>query len=119
MQKLGWILIAVALARAVESATSRTARAQPDRRGWRWQERAQLTAQSAEELKAPLAKVDDVTIHAPASQGAQSTAVAVHPRAINVARQKKEFSDSTREVRDPRDGAYKRGLDKDPEVVRT
>ena len=76
-------------------------------------------AQSAEELKAPLAKIDDVTITLGELQeriNRQSPYIRARYTSLE---QKKEFLDSLIRFEVLAKEAYKRGLDKDPEVVRT
>ena len=75
--------------------------------------------QSAEELKAPLAKIDDVTITLGEFQeriNRQSPYIRARYTSLE---QKKEFLDSLIRFEVLAKAAYKRGLDKDPEVVRT
>src|SRR5215471_11356354 len=75
--------------------------------------------QSAEELKAPLAKIDDVTITLGEFQeriNRQSPYIRARYTSLE---QKKEFLDSLIRFEVLAKEAYRRGLDKDPEVVRT
>jgi peptidyl-prolyl cis-trans isomerase C len=75
--------------------------------------------QSAEELRAPLAKIDDVTITLGELQeriNRQSPYIRARYTSLE---QKKEFLDSLVRFEVLAKEAYKRGLDKDPEVVRT
>jgi len=75
--------------------------------------------QSAEELKAPLAKIDDLTITLGELQeriNRQSPYIRARYTSLE---QKKEFLDSLIRFEVLAKEAYKRGLDKDPEVVRT
>jgi peptidyl-prolyl cis-trans isomerase C len=75
--------------------------------------------QSAEELKAPLAKIDDVTITLGEFQeriNRQSPYIRARYTSLE---QKKEFLDSLVRFEILAKEAYKRGLDKDPEVIRT
>ncbi|MBL9020481.1 MAG: peptidyl-prolyl cis-trans isomerase [Myxococcales bacterium] len=75
--------------------------------------------QSAEELKAPLAKIDDVTITLGEFQeriNRQSPYIRARYTSLE---QKKEFLDSLVRFEILAKEAYRRGLDKDPEVVRT
>jgi peptidyl-prolyl cis-trans isomerase C len=75
--------------------------------------------QSAEELKAPLAKIDDVTITLGELQeriNRQSPYIRARYTSLE---QKKEFLDSLIRFEVLAKEAYRRGLDKDPEVVRT
>ncbi len=75
--------------------------------------------QSAEELKVPLAKIDDVTITLGEFQeriNRQSPYIRARYTSLE---QKKEFLDSLVRFEVLAKEAYRRGLDKDPEVVRT
>ena len=75
--------------------------------------------QSAEELKTPLAKIDDVTITLGEFQeriNRQSPYIRARYTSLE---QKKEFLDSLVRFEILAKEAYRRGLDKDPEVVRT
>jgi len=75
--------------------------------------------QSAEELKAPLAKIDDVTITLGELQeriNRQSPYIRARYTSLE---QKKEFLDSLIKFEVLAKEAARRGLDKDPEVVRT
>lgn len=75
--------------------------------------------QSAEELKTPLAKIDDVTITLGDFQeriNRQSPYIRARYTSLE---QKKEFLDSLVRFEVLAKEAYRRGLDKDPEVVRT
>jgi peptidyl-prolyl cis-trans isomerase C len=75
--------------------------------------------QSAEELKTPLAKIDDTTITLGEFQeriNRQSPYIRARYTSLE---QKKEFLDSLVRFEVLAKEAYKRGLDKDPEVVRT
>jgi peptidyl-prolyl cis-trans isomerase C len=75
--------------------------------------------QSAEELGAPLAKIDDVTITLGELQeriNRQSPYIRARYTSLE---QKKEFLDSLIRFEVLAKAAYRRGLDKDPEVVRT
>ncbi|MBA3455543.1 MAG: peptidyl-prolyl cis-trans isomerase [Deltaproteobacteria bacterium] len=75
--------------------------------------------QSAEELKQPLAKIDNVTITLGDFQeriNRQSPYIRARYTSLE---QKKEFLDSLIRFEVLAKEAYKRGLDKDPEVVRT
>ena len=75
--------------------------------------------QSVEELKAPLAKIDDVTITLGEFQeriNRQSPYIRARYTSLE---QKKEFLDSLVRFEVLAKEAYRRGLDKDPEVVRT
>jgi peptidyl-prolyl cis-trans isomerase C len=75
--------------------------------------------QSAEELKAPLAKIDDVTITLGEFQeriNRQSPYIRARYTSLE---QKKEFLDSLIRFEILAKEAYRRGYDKDPEVIRT
>jgi peptidyl-prolyl cis-trans isomerase C len=75
--------------------------------------------QGAEELRAPLAKIDDVTITLGELQdriNRQSPYIRARYTSLE---QKKEFLDSLIRFEVLAKEAYRRGLDKDPEVVRT
>jgi len=75
--------------------------------------------QSAEELQTPLAKIDDVTITLGEFQeriNRQSPYIRARYTSLE---QKKEFLDSLVRFEVLAKEAYRRGLDKDPEVVRT
>jgi peptidyl-prolyl cis-trans isomerase C len=75
--------------------------------------------QSAEEMKAPLAKIDDVTITIGEFEeriNRQSPYIRARYTSLE---QKKEFLDSLVKFEILAKEAYKRGLDKDPEVIRT
>ncbi|HEU4729364.1 MAG TPA: peptidyl-prolyl cis-trans isomerase [Kofleriaceae bacterium] len=75
--------------------------------------------QSAEELRAPLARIDDVTITLGELQeriNRQSPYIRARYTSLE---QKKEFLDSLIRFEVLAKEAYRRGLDKDPEVVRT
>ena len=75
--------------------------------------------QSAEELKTPLAKIDDVVITLGDFQeriNRQSPYIRARYTSLE---QKKEFLDSLIRFEVLAKEAYRRGLDKDPEVVRT
>src|SRR4029077_17975835 len=75
--------------------------------------------QSAEELKAPLAKIDDVVITLGEFQeriNRQSPYIRARYTSLE---QKKEFLDSLVRFEVLAKEAFRRGLDKDPEVVRT
>ena len=76
-------------------------------------------AQSAEELKTPLAKIDDITITLGEFQeriNRQSPYIRARYTSLE---QKKEFLDSLVKFEVLAKEGYRRGLDKDPEVVRT
>ena len=75
--------------------------------------------QNAEEMKAPLAKIDNVTITIGEFEeriNRQSPYIRARYTSLE---QKKEFLDSLVKFEILAKEAYKRGLDKDPEVVRT
>jgi peptidyl-prolyl cis-trans isomerase C len=75
--------------------------------------------QSSDELRAPLAKIDDVTITLGELQeriNRQSPYIRARYTSLE---QKKEFLDSLIRFEILAKAAYQRGLDKDPEVVRT
>ncbi len=75
--------------------------------------------QSAEELKTPLAKIDDVTITLGEFQervNRQSPYIRARYTSLE---QKKEFLDTLVRFEVLAKEAYRRGLDKDPEVIRT
>jgi peptidyl-prolyl cis-trans isomerase C len=77
------------------------------------------TTQGAEELKAPLARIDNVTITLGEFQeriNRQSPYIRARYTSLE---QKKEFLDSLVRFEVLAKEAYRRGLDKDPEVVRT
>jgi len=75
--------------------------------------------QSAEEQKAPLAKIDDVTITlGEFEERINRQSPYIRARYTSLA-QKKEFLDSLVRFEILAREAYKHGLDKDPEVVRT
>jgi peptidyl-prolyl cis-trans isomerase C len=76
-------------------------------------------SQSAEELKAPLAQIDDVTITLGEFQeriNRQSPYIRARYTSLE---QKREFLDSLVRFEILAKEAFKRGLDRDPEVVRT
>jgi peptidyl-prolyl cis-trans isomerase C len=80
---------------------------------------AAAAPQSAEELKAPLAKIDDVVITLGEFQeriNRQSPYIRARYTSLE---QKKDFLDSLVRFEILAKEAYRRGLDKDPEVVRT
>jgi peptidyl-prolyl cis-trans isomerase C len=75
--------------------------------------------QSAEELRAPLAKIDDITITLGDLQeriNRQSPYIRARYTSLE---QKKEFLESLVRFEVLAKEAYRRGLDKDPEVIRT
>lgn len=78
-----------------------------------------LPAQNPDELRTPLAKIDDVTITLGEFQeriNRQSPYIRARYTSLE---QKKEFLDSLVRFEVLAKEAYRRGLDKDPEVVRT
>jgi hypothetical protein len=75
--------------------------------------------QSAEEMKAPLAKIDDVTITLGEFEERINRQSPYTRARYTSLEQKKEFLDSLVRFEILAKEAYKRGLDKDPEVVRT
>lgn len=75
--------------------------------------------QSAEELKTPLAKIDDVTITLGEFQERLNRQSPYVRQRYTSLEQKKEFLDSLVRFEILAKEAYRRGLDKDPEVVRT
>ncbi|HEX5063387.1 MAG TPA: peptidyl-prolyl cis-trans isomerase [Kofleriaceae bacterium] len=117
MQKSGYFLVfAAALAlgachkKSDEDKAAREARAQGG---------PSAPPQSAEELKTPLAKIDDVTITLGEFQeriNRQSPYIRARYTSLE---QKKEFLESLVRFEVLAKEAYRRGLDKDPEVVRT
>jgi peptidyl-prolyl cis-trans isomerase C len=124
-------VLAVGLALTLPSLGAATAGCQkkPDSQGTRDKTAATDTTnaaggpaappQSAEELKAPLAKIDDVTITLGELQeriNRQSPYIRARYTSLE---QKKEFLDSLIRFEVLAKEAYRRGLDKDPEVVRT
>ena len=117
MQKLGQILaIVIVLAACQKRDEGRsappTSQTQPGKG-------PSAPPQSAEELKAPLAKIDDVTITLGEFQeriNRQSPYIRARYTSLE---QKKEFLDSLVRFEILAKEAYRRGLDKDPEVVRT
>ena len=119
MQKLGWILLAaVAFAgcqkKEASNAPQVQARTSPARGGG-----TSAPPQSSEELNSPLAKIDDVTITLGEFQeriNRQSPYIRARYTSLE---QKKEFLESLIRFEILAKEAYRRGLDKDPEVVRT
>lgn len=108
------LLLVVALASACDKKAD-DARATPGKAGGG----PTAPPQSAEELGAPLAKIDDVTITLGEFQeriNRQSPYIRARYTSLE---QKKEFLDSLVRFEVLAKEAYKRGLDKDPEVVRT
>lgn len=112
MHKLAWMLAAVALGVGCDSRSSKPAKA--DRRTGTALE---SPGQNAEELALPLAKVGDVTITLGDFQDRMSRQ-SPHIRARYTSiEQKKEFLDTLVRFEILAKEAYKRGLDKDAEVV--
>ena len=115
MQKVGHFLVVLAIA-------SCACRKTPDDSGRNQAHAAggpTAPPQSAEELKTPLAKIDDVTITLGEFQeriNRQSPYIRARYTSLE---QKKEFLDSLVRFEVLAKEAYRRGLDKDPEVVRT
>ncbi len=108
------LLLAVVLVSACQKKPDE-ARAQPGKAGGG----TSSPPQSAEELKQPLAKIDNVTITLGDFQeriNRQSPYIRARYTSLE---QKKEFLDSLIRFEVLAKEAYKRGLDKDPEVVRT
>ena len=108
------LLLVVALASACHKKAD-DARATPGKAGGG----PTAPPQSAEELQAPLAKIDNVTITLGEFQeriNRQSRYIRARYTSLE---QKKEFLDSLVRFEVLAKEAYKRGLDKDPEVVRT
>jgi peptidyl-prolyl cis-trans isomerase C len=119
MQKLGWILLAVVV--GFGTGTGCQKKEEPSSAAPRSKAGGGPTAppQSAEELKAPLAKIDDVTITLGEFQeriNRQSPYIRARYTSLE---QKKDFLDSLIRFEILAKEAYKRGMDKDPEVVRT
>jgi peptidyl-prolyl cis-trans isomerase C len=116
MQKSGhFLLLALALACACHKKSDED-KAQQQARA---QGGATAPPQSAEELKTPLAKIDDVTITLGEFQdriNRQSPYIRARYTSLE---QKKEFLESLVRFEVLAKEAYRRGLDKDPEVVRT
>jgi peptidyl-prolyl cis-trans isomerase C len=115
MQKLGRILLVLVLVASCQkrSDEQRGSRAGGGNKG------PSSPPQSAEELKAPLAQIDDVTITLGEFQeriNRQSPYIRARYTSLE---QKKEFLDSLIRFEILAKEAYRRGLDKDPEVVRT
>lgn len=113
MQKIGAFLVVVlALAGCQKKPdeSRATSKAQPGQ---------SAPPQSDEELKTPLAKIDDVTITLGEFQeriNRQSPYIRARYTSLE---QKKEFLDSLVRFEVLAKEAYRRGLDKDPDVVRT
>src|SRR5262249_7336304 len=116
-------VLALGLAGGLVALAALGCKKQPDPQGSR--DRSTAVAgptappQSAEELRAPLATIDDVTITLGEFQeriNRQSPYIRARYTSLE---QKKEFLDSLVRFEVLAKEAYKRGLDKDPEVVRT
>jgi len=115
MQKVGrFLLVVVALSSAAcKKSDHHNDKASPQ------QNAAAAPPQSSEELKTPLAKIDDVTITLGEFQeriNRQSPYIRARYTSLE---QKKEFLDSLVRFEVLAKEAYRRGYDKDPEVVRT
>jgi peptidyl-prolyl cis-trans isomerase C len=80
---------------------------------------ATVPAQSAEELATPLATIDDVTITLGELQDRINRQSPYVRQRYTSLEQKKEFLDSLVRFEILAKEAYRRGLDKDPEVIRT
>jgi peptidyl-prolyl cis-trans isomerase C len=116
MQKLGRILIVLVACASCQKRSDEEARASHAGGGGK---APNAPPQSTEELKAPLAKIDDVTITLGEFQeriNRQSPYIRARYTSLE---QKKEFLDSLIRFEILAKEAYRRGLDKDPEVVRT
>jgi len=114
MQKL-WLIALVPLAVAGCQKKTDDTKSAPGKT----QTPAGAPPQSAEELKTPLAKIDDVVITLGEFQeriNRQSPYIRARYTSLE---QKKEFLDSLIRFEVLAKEAYRRGLDKDPEVVRT
>jgi peptidyl-prolyl cis-trans isomerase C len=112
------VLVAATLACGCQKKAESTSESQPARSSAAGGG-ATAPPQSAEELKAPLAKIDDVTITLGEFQeriNRQSPYIRARYTSLE---QKKEFLDSLVRFEVLAKEAYRRGLDKDPEVVRT
>jgi peptidyl-prolyl cis-trans isomerase C len=116
MQKSGYFLVvALALVAGCHRKTDESKGSQQNRA----QGGGTAPPQSAEELKTPLAKIDDVTITLGEFQeriNRQSPYIRARYTSLE---QKKEFLESLVRFEVMAKEAYRRGLDKDPEVVRT
>jgi peptidyl-prolyl cis-trans isomerase C len=116
MQKSGYFLL---VALVLASACDRKADDQKSAAQSRAPGAPSAPRQSAEELGTPLAKIDDVTITLGEFQeriNRQSPYIRARYTSLE---QKKEFLDSLIRFEVLAKEAYRRGLDKDPEVVRT
>jgi peptidyl-prolyl cis-trans isomerase C len=115
MRQLSWILCAVALATSCQKKDDASSTA-----GGPGRAPATTTPpQSTEELGAPLAKIDDVTITLGEFEeriNRQSPYIRARYTSLE---QKKEFLDQLVRFEILAKEAYRRGYDKDPEVVRT
>jgi peptidyl-prolyl cis-trans isomerase C len=123
MQKLGLFLSIAVLASfgtsACQKKPSDSQGARPQKDGTSAAGGPSAPPQSAEELKTPLAKIDDVVITLGEFQervNRQSPYIRARYTSLE---QKKEFLDSLVRFEVLAKEAYRRGLDKDPEVIRT
>jgi peptidyl-prolyl cis-trans isomerase C len=117
MQKSGYFLVVAAA--LVLGACHKKSDEDKAGRSSRAQGGPTAPPQSAEELKTPLAKIDDVVITLGEFQeriNRQSPYIRARYTSLE---QKKEFLDSLVRFEILAKEAYRRGLDKDPEVVRT
>jgi peptidyl-prolyl cis-trans isomerase C len=115
MQKVGRFLLVV----AVLSSTACKKSDHHNGKAKQEQNAGAAPPQSSEELKTPLAKIDDVTITLGEFQeriNRQSPYIRARYTSLE---QKKEFLDSLVRFEVLAKEAYRRGYDKDPEVVRT
>ena len=113
------VLLVAALVCGCQKKSDRGAASEPAPTGKSGSAGGGAPPQSAEELKAPLAKIDDVTITLGEFQeriNRQSPYIRARYTSLE---QKKEFLDSLVRFEVLAKEAYRRGLDKDPEVVRT
>src|SRR5512138_864224 len=118
MQKSGYFLLVAVVATAAVGCHKKS---DEDKAASQARAAGGATAppQSAEELKTPLAKIDDVTITLGEFQeriNRQSPYIRARYTSLE---QKKEFLDSLIRFEVLAKEAARRGLDKDPEVVRT
>lgn len=115
MQKSGYfLLVALALVAACDRKADEQKAAQSRGPG-----APSAPPQSAEELSTPLAKIDDITITLGEFQeriNRQSPYIRARYTSLE---QKKEFLDSLIRFEVLAKEAYRRGFDKDPEVIRT
>ncbi len=119
MQKSGYFLLVALAALTTSAACHKKADEDKAAQQSRTQGAGGAPPQSAEELKTPLAKIDDVTITLGEFQeriNRQSPYIRARYTSLE---QKKEFLDSLVRFEVLAKEAYRRGLDKDPEVVRT